>query len=89
MESILLPTDFSATARNAALYALRLAKQLSVKKVVLYHSYEIPISMDPMAPGIELFDLDALKKESEINIQNFKLSYFRLYYYIFINGLLL
>ena len=73
MESILLPTDFSATARNAALYALRLAKQLSVKKVVLYHSYEIPFSMDPMAPGIEMFDLDAIKKESEINIQNFKL----------------
>ncbi len=73
MEAILSPTDFSSTARNAALYALRLAKQLSVKKIVLYHSYEIPISMDPMAPGIEMFDLDSIKKDSETNIQNFKL----------------
>jgi nucleotide-binding universal stress UspA family protein len=75
MEAILLPTDFSATAKNAALYALRLADQLGVKKIVLYHSYEIPITMDPMAPGImEMYDTESLKKDSEIAMEDFKLS---------------
>ncbi len=73
MESILIPTDFSPTARNAAFYALKLAKQIGVKKLVLYHSYEIPVTMDPLAPGIEMYDIDSLKEESELSIEKFKL----------------
>jgi nucleotide-binding universal stress UspA family protein len=73
MQSILVPTDFSLTSKNAARYALELARQLGVKKIVLYHSYEIPISIDPIAPGIQMLDLESLKTNSEKSIEHFEL----------------
>lgn len=73
MEAILLPTDFSATAKNAALYAVKLAEQLGVKKLVLYHSYEIPVSIDPLVPGIQMLDMDALKESSEEGLHRYQL----------------
>jgi len=71
METILLPTDFSATAHNAAMYALKLAGQLSVKKIVLYHSYEIPVTIDPLAPGIQMLDIESLKDNSTKALEHF------------------
>jgi nucleotide-binding universal stress UspA family protein len=73
MEAILLPTDFSATAKNAAGYALQLAAQLGVKKLVLYHSYEIPVTIDPLVPGIQMLDIETLKADSEKNLAGFEL----------------
>ncbi|NCI47522.1 universal stress protein [Sediminibacterium soli] len=72
MDTLLLPTDFSATAQNAARYALQLAEQLSVKKIVLYHSYEIPVTIDPMVPGIQMLEVDTLKEESEHGLAKFR-----------------
>ncbi|MCW3086786.1 MAG: universal stress protein [Sediminibacterium sp.] len=72
MEAILLPTDFSATAKNAAVYALQLANQLGVKKLVLYHSYEIPVTIDPLVPGIQMLDIDSLKEDSIHNLTGFR-----------------
>jgi len=73
MEAILLPTDFSPTAKNAAIYALKLAQQLGVKKLVLYHSYEIPVSVDPLAPAMQMLDMESLKKSSQEGINNFEM----------------
>ncbi len=73
MESILLPTDFSATSQNAAMYALKLAGQLGVKKLVLYHSYEIPLTIDPITPAIQMLDIESLKEASGKNILDFEL----------------
>src|SRR6478735_763409 len=73
METILLPTDFSPTAKNAALYALKLAEQLNIKKLVLYHSYEIPVTIDPLVPGIQMLDMETLKAGSEEGVRNFAL----------------
>lgn len=39
MNSILVPVDFSSTSDNAALYAAKMATQMNVPKIVLYHSY--------------------------------------------------
>jgi nucleotide-binding universal stress UspA family protein len=72
METLLVPTDFSPTAKNAALYALQLAEQLAAKKIVLYHSYEIPVTIDPMVPGIQMLDMESLKESSEKNLEIFK-----------------
>lgn len=72
MEAILLPTDFSATAKNAALYALKLAEQIGVNKLVLYHSYEIPVSIDPLVPGIQMLDIEALKESSEESLLRYQ-----------------
>ncbi|MCU0322000.1 MAG: universal stress protein, partial [Chitinophagaceae bacterium] len=46
MQTILVPIDFSSTAFNAAVYALELGKQVQAQKVVLYHSYELPVMSD-------------------------------------------
>ena len=73
MNTILVPTDFSTTAKNAALYALKLAEQLGVKKLVLYHSYEIPITIDPLVPGIQMLDMESLQEGSAKGLENFKL----------------
>lgn len=40
VEDILVLTDFSAEASNAARYAAAIAHQLNAKKLTLYHSYE-------------------------------------------------
>ncbi len=71
MEAILLPTDFSPTAKNAAVYAIKLANQLGVKKLVLYHSYEIPLTIDPMAP-MQMLEIESLKEASQKNITDFQ-----------------
>lgn len=42
MKKILIPTDFSATASNAFVYALHLAKSIDAEIFVL-HSYEMPV----------------------------------------------
>lgn len=39
METILLSTDFSPTALNAAKYAARLSTALKSKRIIIYHSY--------------------------------------------------
>ncbi len=72
MHTILVPTDFSATAKNAAVYAVGLAKQAGAKKIVLYNSYQAPVGIDPMAPAIQLLDIDLLKKNSEEGLEQFK-----------------
>jgi nucleotide-binding universal stress UspA family protein len=73
MKSILVPTDFSPTAKNAAMYALQLAQQLGIKRVVLYHSYEIPVTVDPLMPGIQMLDIESLKVNSGKSLENFEL----------------
>ena len=72
MKTILVPTDFSDTARNAALFALPLAKQLGMDRIVLYNAYQAPISVDPMLPSVQLLDIDFMKKSSEQGLANFK-----------------
>ncbi len=42
MKTILVPTDFSEAARNAAIYAAELAKNLEYK-LILYHAYHVPV----------------------------------------------
>jgi nucleotide-binding universal stress UspA family protein len=73
MQVLLLPTDFSGTSKNAGMYALKLAEQLGVSKIVLYHSYEIPVTIDPMVPGIQMLEIDSLKEDSAKGLDRFRL----------------
>ncbi len=77
METILIPTDFSDTSKNAALYAIDLGKQIKAKKIILYNTYQAPVSVspDPMVPALEIFDLKTVKKTSEENLQLFKFKF--------------
>lgn len=72
MKKILVPTDFSATAKNATFYAFKLAEQLKASEVVLYHAYAAPVNIDPMVPTVVMPDIDTLKESSEMALQNFK-----------------
>lgn len=57
MTKILFPTDFSATANNAFIYALKLANSLNAELFVL-HTYEMPIisTMSSGEPDV-IFDV--------------------------------
>ena len=72
MKTILVPIDFSATATNASNYALALAKQYGIKRIVLYHAYQAPISVDPMVPTVQLLDIDLMKKSSQEGLNQAK-----------------
>lgn len=74
MNSILVPTDFSEIAMNAGRYALSLACDIDVQKIILYNAYQAPISADPSMPAVQLFDIDILKKTSEEGLQKFRSS---------------
>ena len=74
MKTILVPTDFSATAKNAARFAIELAKQIQAEKIILYNTYQSGFSVvaDPMIPALGTLDLDAIKEGSEEALVNFK-----------------
>jgi len=72
MKTILVPTDFSATATNAARYAVHLAKQLNCSKIILYHAYQVPIMTDAVMTPVELLGIDEIKETSEKGLQKFR-----------------
>jgi nucleotide-binding universal stress UspA family protein len=72
MNSILVPSDFSGTARNAARYALSLAKQMGTKKILLYNAYQTPVIGDSMAPSLAMIDMESIQKISEEGLRSQK-----------------
>lgn len=72
MKTILVPTDFSETAKNAALYAINFARQMKSSKIVLYNAYQTPPVVDVNMAMVETVDLGLLKKNSEDNLEIFK-----------------
>ena len=65
MKTILVPTDFSEEARNAAEYAVKLAKEVKAK-VILFHTFQVPIPISEV-PVMVISENEMLKK-------NFKLA---------------
>lgn len=72
MKTILLPTDFSVTAKNAANYAIALSKQIGVSKIVLYNAYQAPVAVDPSLPVMQLLNMEEIKKISDDGMKSFK-----------------
>jgi nucleotide-binding universal stress UspA family protein len=75
MKNILVPTDFSATAQNAARYALEFAKQTGAPKIILFNAYQAPMMVDPLAmvPAVQLLDEGQLKEDSTVLLNKCKL----------------
>ncbi|MEN9686421.1 MAG: hypothetical protein RLZZ28_2207 [Bacteroidota bacterium] len=75
MKNILVPTDFSVTAQNAAMYAIKLAEQIGAPKVILFNAYQSPMMIDPtaMVPAIQLLDEEQLKADSNKGLERAKL----------------
>ncbi len=69
MNTILVPTDFSNTAYNAARYGLLLAKQLGAGKLVLYNAYQTPVIGDAMASTVALIDFDTYQQVSKNGLE--------------------
>lgn len=63
MKTILVPTDFSDAANNAAEYAVQLAKAIKAK-VILFHVYHVPVPATEVP--IVVLSPDELQKDSEM-----------------------
>lgn len=70
MKTIIVATDFSASALNAARYSASLSKQLNVKQIILYHSYELPTATE--IPFPEYQDDHTLHEKSIASLINLK-----------------
>jgi nucleotide-binding universal stress UspA family protein len=66
MKTILIPTDFSAAANNAAEYAAHIAKDLETE-LLLLHVYHVPL---PVANGTSvIISEDELQREKESELR--------------------
>ena len=72
MKTIIVPTDFSQAAYNAARYALGLASQLGTCRVVLYHAYELVVPIPDIPTSIPMIDPDELKIASLEGLERMK-----------------
>lgn len=73
MRTIIVPTDFSAVATNAMHYALDLAVSLKAK-VILFHTYEIPVSYvgtEVPLPIIDIAELEKINQDKLAEIKTF------------------
>ena len=73
MKTILVPTDYSAVAKNAAIYALQLATQLKADKIILYNAYQAsPILTEATMPIMPVMDIETLSGISTEGMQHFR-----------------
>ena len=72
MQTILVPTDFSPNAYNAASYAIALAADINAKEIILYNAYQPYVSEDPEL-GVPLQnDMDEFKQISADGLERMK-----------------
>lgn len=70
MKTILVATDFSAAAMNAAVYAAEMAVSLKAD-ILLFHSYDVPVSYSEIPAAVSLDDIqvDAEKQIEDVKKQ--------------------
>lgn len=64
MRTILVPTDYSETARNAVFYAAELTKRLA-GKLTLFHAYHVPMRMAPGSAAAAAMPASGEEMEAE------------------------
>jgi nucleotide-binding universal stress UspA family protein len=69
MKTILVPTDFSATAQNSARYALGFANEWGAQKIVIYNAYSMPLATEMSWAFLQT---EELQKASQENLQQLK-----------------
>lgn len=70
MRTLLVPTDFSTTAQNAAIYAIALGKQVHANRLLFLHTYELAVMADPMMPITAVQDIETVKEAAEKHVEN-------------------
>ena len=71
MKTILVPTDFSETSKNASEYAIGLASLLGIPKVVFYHFYETTLVYTPAGELDESATIEPHRIESIEKLNGF------------------
>lgn len=72
MKTILVPTDFSETAMNAAHYALQLAPAIRAVKIIFYNAYQAPpIITENVMPAMPIIDIETVREISEQGMKTF------------------
>lgn len=69
MKTLLVPTDFSATAKNSATYAAHLAKHIGASRIVLYNAYSMPLATEM---SWAILQTEELQRASETNLADYK-----------------
>ena len=69
MKTLIVPTDFSGVSQNALNYAIALAKDLKAK-IVLYHSYQIPVTFSEVP--VVTVSIDELQHDSDEKMTQLK-----------------
>ena len=64
MNTILIPTDFSETSKNAAVYAIDLALVIGIPKIVFYHFYQTSLIYTPAGELDEMATIEPHRVES-------------------------
>ncbi|HSC53668.1 MAG TPA: universal stress protein [Phnomibacter sp.] len=64
MLTILVPTDFSATAINSGKYAANLAKNIGAHKIVLYNAYSMPLATEMSWAFLQTEEVQKASEES-------------------------
>jgi nucleotide-binding universal stress UspA family protein len=72
MKTILVPTDFSDTAYNAATYAISLGNSLGATRIVLYHAYELIVPIPDVPTMIPMVNPDDLRAASLEGLEKMK-----------------
>lgn len=70
MKTIIVPTDFSETAYNAARYAIGLAGQTGATRIVLYHAYELIVPIPDLPTAVPMVNMDDLRASSMEGLRN-------------------
>lgn len=70
--SLLVPTDFSEVADNASKYALALARQTGISKIILFHSWQQPLVISADMVNAELVNGEIIRESSEENLKRSK-----------------
>jgi nucleotide-binding universal stress UspA family protein len=72
MQTLLVPTDFSKNAYNAARYAIALAADIKATKIILYNAYEPYVAEDPELGMPIQMDLEAFRQISSNGLAKMK-----------------
>ena len=79
MKNILVPVDYSDTAKNAAHYALGLSKQLGASKIILYNAFQPPMPVDTIGIATDgnfntlgLYDTEGLIESNKVHLERLK-----------------
>ena len=74
MKTLLVPTDFSETSKNAINYSFGFAKQVGITKIVLYNTYtaQLNVSSDLITPTGVTIDYAAEQDYAENQLFEFK-----------------